>query len=125
MTSEAAAQQQILLAASRRGVRLWRNNNGACMDADGRQIRYGLANTSAKMSKAIKSSDLIGITPHVVRPEDVGKTMGVFTSVECKRPGWVYAPNGREAAQQAWLDVVSGLGGIATFATCPEDVWGS
>ena len=114
--SESAVQQAIRLDESKKGNRLWRNNNGACMDAKtGRQIRYGLANDSAKMNKHIKSSDLIGITPVTVG----GKTFGVFTSIECKRAGWRYTGTPREKAQLAWIELVTSMGGIGRFATGP------
>ena len=113
--SEAAVQQQVRLEASKRGLRLWRNNNGAAMDADGRQIRYGLANDSASLNKRIKSHDLIGITPYVVTQDDVGRTIGVFTSLEVKRSDWVYRGTEREVAQRAWMELVLSLGGISKF----------
>lgn len=115
--SEAAVQQQVRLIASYRGVRLFRNNNGACKDDKGRQIRYGLANDSAQVNAKIKSSDLIGITPIMVTPDMVGQTLGVFTSIECKRPGWKYTGKGREAAQMAWLTLVASMGGIGRFVS--------
>jgi hypothetical protein len=121
--SEAAVQQQIRLEAGRRGVALFRNNNGACMDEDGRMIRYGLANDSPAMNKTLKSSDLIGITPHVVAVADVGSTIGVFTSIEVKRAGWAFRGNNREQAQLAWIQLVKKLGGRAMFATSPEGVF--
>ena len=121
--SEAAAQQRIRLEAPEQGVRLWRNNVGACMDDNGNFIRYGLANESSAMNKKIKSSDLIGITPITVLPEHVGGTLGLFTAVECKRPGWRYRSQPREQAQLAFMQVVIALGGIAQFATDPCDIW--
>lgn len=121
--SEAAAQQRIRLAAPKQGVRLWRNNVGACTDERGNHIRYGLANESPAMNKAVKSADLIGITPVTIKPEHVGGMLGVFTSIECKRPGWRYGGNAREAAQLAWAEVVISLGGIAQFATDPSEIW--
>jgi hypothetical protein len=122
--SEAAVQQQVRLEASKRGARLWRNNNGAATDAgSGRVIRYGLANDSAALSKKLKSSDLIGITPHTVRPEDIGRRLGVFTSYEVKRSGWKYAATAREVAQAAWIALVVSLGGIAKFVNKPEDLY--
>jgi len=120
--SEAAVQQLIRLESSRIGMRLWRNNNGACMDDTGRLIRYGLANDSQRMSARVKSSDLIGITPHMIGPQDVGRLVGIFTSIEVKRPGWVYKGTDREKAQLAWLQVVQSLGGRAHFAASPADL---
>lgn len=122
-TSEASAQQRIRIEAPHHGVRLWRNNVGACIDERGNHIRYGLANESAAMNKKIKSSDLIGITPVIVTPEMVGRTLGVFTAIECKRPGWQYKGGGREAAQLSYMQIIIALGGIAQFATGPEDIW--
>lgn len=113
--SEAAVQQQVRLRASKLGGRLWRNNNGAAYDQDGRMIRYGLANDSAALSKQIKSHDLIGITLHVVTQADVGSTLGVFTSIEVKRGDWEYRGTKREVAQRKWLEVVLSLGGISKF----------
>ena len=121
--SEAAAQQRIKLEAGRRGMRLWRNNNGACMDPKSeRMIRYGLANDSKQMNTRIKSSDLVGITPVQITNAHVGHTLGVFTSVEVKKPGWKYTGNGREAAQLAWLEMVAAFGGFAKFATGAGDL---
>ena len=121
--SEAAAQQRIRLEAPRHGVHLYRNNTGAAMDDTGRLIRYGLANDSPAMSKSIKSSDLIGITPHVVTLHDVGHTLGIFTSIEVKRPSWTYKGTPREAAQLKWIELIVSRGGRGQFATGPEDIW--
>ncbi len=121
--SEAASQQRIRLAAPSHGVRLWRNNVGACIDARGNRIRYGLANESQQMNRKIKSADLIGITPVTITPAMVGAVLGVFTSIECKRPGWQYKANAREQAQLAWAELILSLGGVAQFATDPSDIW--
>lgn len=108
--SETAVQQRIRLDASRHGVRLWRNNNGATADESGRLIRFGLGNDSAGINKAMKSSDLIGITPD-----------GRFISIEVKRPGWVWSGSPRERAQLAWGKLIMSMGGIFKFATKQED----
>ena len=117
-TAEAVVQQAIRLESSRRGMRLWRNNNGACVDNTGRMVRYGLGNDSSKVNKHIKSSDLIGITPVQV----AGRTLGIFTSIEVKRGGWKYKGTAREKAQLAWLELVTALGGIGKFAAGTEDL---
>lgn len=123
MRSEAAVQQAVRLEAPRQGCTLWRNNNGACQTSDGRQIRYGLANDSAQMNAKIKSSDLIGITRVVITPEMVGQTVGVFTSFEIKREGWVYAGTPREKAQWEWIKLIIANGGFGGFAQSPADIW--
>ena len=120
--SEATVQQQVRLAASKLGMRLWRNNNGATFDQDGRMIRYGLANDSASLNKRIKSHDLIGITPHVVTQADVGRTLGIFTSLEVKRGDWKYRGTEREVAQRAWMEIILSLGGISKFIKDPGEL---
>lgn len=134
---EAAVQTAIRIRAGELGIHLFRNNNGACVDATGRTIRYGLANDSAQMNKRLKSGDLIGVLPRRV---DVYTTepmagpdwhaFGVFLSVECKRTDWhggyPNAPdpakfNDREKAQQNWIDLVRSQGGIAGFCRCVEE----
>jgi hypothetical protein len=117
--SEAAVQANIQLEAARRGGALWRNNSGACVDQEGRQVRYGLANTSSKINEVFKSSDLIGITPVQIG----GQIVGVFTAVEVKAPGFKGPRSDREKAQNAFLTKVRALGGIGLFAQSVKDVW--
>jgi len=116
--SEAYVQQQVRLETSRRGARLFRNNNGACKSEDGRMIRYGLGNDSAQVNNVLKSSDLIGITPVSVN----GNPVGVFTSYEIKKPGWQYTGTPREVAQLRWLELVVSLGGIGRFVSDVGDL---
>ena len=120
--SEQDVQQSIRLQSSRSGARLWRNNVGAVTTEDNRHIRFGLANESSKMNKRIKSSDLIGITPVNITADHIGKTLGVFTSIEVKRPGWKYTGTEREEAQRAWLNLIINLHGFATFATNATEI---
>ena len=54
---EARVQSEVCLEASRKGCRLWRNNNGAFKNANGRLVRFGLGNTSKRINQALKSSD--------------------------------------------------------------------
>lgn len=61
-------------------------------------------------------SDLFGITPRVITDEDVGKTIGIFTAIECK------AKNGRVSDKQRhFLDFIEKHGGIAGVARSAED----
>lgn len=93
-----------------------RNNSGAFTDATGRHVRYGLDNTSKKRNEQTKSSDLIGITTIVITPNMVGKIVGIFTAVECKKAEWNGVKDQREVAQQNFINWVVSHGGIAGFA---------
>jgi hypothetical protein len=115
--SEAAVQNNVRLEAGRKGVRLFRNNVGATYDKEGNFIRYGLANESSQMNKAIKSSDLIGIRPILVTPQMVGYRVGVFVAREVKRGDWRYAGDPAEQAQLNFIQLITSLGGDAAFAT--------
>jgi len=115
--SEVAVQNRVRLEASRNGCRLWRNNVGATYTDDGSFLRYGLVNDSQQMNAKIKSSDLVGIKPLLIKPEHVGSIIGVFLAREIKEGGWVYTGTDREAAQLKFLKLVASLGGDAAFAT--------
>jgi hypothetical protein len=121
--SEAAVQAQCRVAASRKGMRLWRNNVGAFQDPQtGAWVRFGLANDSRALNQVIKSGDLIGIHPRIVQPQDVGCLIGQFVSYEVKAGGWQYRGTEREVAQEAWATLITSLGGVARFVTSPLHV---
>lgn len=122
--SEALNQQNIRLAAPGYGTRLWRNNVGACRTHDGRQLRFGLGNDSAKLNAHFKSSDLIGIRPVIIQPWMVGQTIGQFLAVEVKSDDFVpRESDDRYVAQRNFHECVKGLGGDAMFAKSVADVW--
>lgn len=103
---------------------IWRNNSGAYEDEHGNHIRYGLANESKQENEKIKSSDLIGITPTLIRPEMVGFYLGVFTAYEVKKPGWHLTPGDKRAnAQAKFLEIVRQSCGFAGFVTDPSDIY--
>ena len=114
--SEAGVQSRVRLEASRRGMRLWRNNVGACYTDEGQFIRYGLANDSHQMNKRIKSPDLVGLKPVLIEPHHVGQVIGQFVARECKPEGWRYTGTEHEQAQLKFLELVLSLGGDAAFA---------
>lgn len=61
-------------------------------------------------------SDLLGIVPHVVTQEDVGKTVGIFVALETK------TATGRIRKEQApFLRMVNSLGGIGAVVRSAED----
>lgn len=120
--AESEIQQQIRLAAAAAGVRVFRNNSGAFQDDKGRWIRYGLANESKQYNEVCKSSDLICITPVTITPEMVGKTLGVFTAIECKSPGWKLLPSDKRGkAQLTFINLIRSAGGIGGFARSVEE----
>lgn len=123
MTVESAVQQQARLRASQLGRIVWRNNVGAATDETGRLIRYGLGNDSADINRRFKSSDLVGINPVFITPDMVGRVIGQFLAIECKRDGWHMTPgDDRAKAQLAWINLVRQNGGVGGFVTCADDV---
>jgi len=125
VNSEALNQQNIRLAAPSHGTILWRNNVGACRTDDGRQLRFGLGNDSAKINKHLKSSDLIGINPVVITQDMVGMTIGQFIAVEVKSDNFTPRESDtRYVAQRNFHECVKKFGGAAMFAKNATDVWG-
>lgn len=120
-TSEAYVQSLVRLEAPAKGVRLWRNNVGVLFDANGRPVRYGLANDSATLNRELKSGDLIGWRPVLVTPDMVGRVIAQFVSRECKPADWRPALSGErwehEEAQRRWAKLINDAGGDACFAT--------
>lgn len=119
---EANVQAAIRVAASQKGMLLFRNNVGAGKIDSGSFIRWGLANDSAAMNRAVKSADLIGVMPVTITLADVGRVIGQFVSIECKRANWKYSGSEREAAQLKWLTIIQANGGRAVFATGAEGI---
>ena len=114
---ESFRQALIRLEASRKGMRLWRNNLGAVHTDDGRFIRYGLANDTKAVNNLIKSSDLIGIRPVRITPGQLNSIIGQFVAREVKPGNWQYSDTDRERAQLKFLNLVMSMGGDAAFAT--------
>jgi hypothetical protein len=115
--SESAVLNIVRAEATRKGLRLWRNNVGACYTARGDFIRYGLANGSAAENSIVKSADLIGIRPIVITQQHIGYTIGQFVSREIKAANWRYTGTEREAAQLRWAELILALGGDSGFTT--------
>ena len=89
----------IQVAASKVGMRLFRNNVGQAKTEDGQFIRFGLCPGS---------SDLIGFKTKTITPEMVGKQIAVFTALEVK------TERGRVTAeQQNFINMVQNAGGYA------------
>jgi len=65
-------------------------------------------------------SDLISITPHTITQEDVGRTVGIFTALEVKKPKGSTAKE-RKENQGNFLKAVNRLGGLGAIVKSPED----
>lgn len=115
--SEASVLNDVRLRAARKGLRLFRNNVGVLVDATGRPVRFGLANDSPALNKALKSADLIGYETLTITADMVGQRIARFLSVECKAPGGRIHPG-----QQAWADLVTSEGGRAIITSNPDDL---
>lgn len=123
MARESLITNQVEIAAAYRRMQLWRNNNGACEDATGRVIRYGLGNVSKEQNEKIKSSDFIGITPVLITPDMVGSVVGVFTAFEMKASDWKFSVKDKRAvAQLKFIDIVKEVGGFAGFVQTIDDM---
>lgn len=118
MKDESTVQQEIQIQAKYFNCDLMRNNSGALKDDTGRVVRYGLGNVSKEHNDRIKSSDLVGFTKIVITPEMIGKTVAVFTAIECKKEAWNENKilDDREKSQKSFIDWIKKNGGFAGFA---------
>lgn len=67
---------QLMMAFSDTGDRLFRNNSGVAWHKDGSVVRYGVGSPGG--------SDLIGFKRVLITPAMVGSRLAVFTAVEVK-----------------------------------------
>jgi len=122
MTREFPNQTTIRAHYTAKGWRLWRNNVGALQPVTGGLVRFGLANDSEALNRALKSADLIGWRPVVITPDMVGQTIAQFVSIETKRSEWTpgQPSDKRYPAQRRWADMVRAEGGLAGFMVEPD-----
>lgn len=97
--------EPLMLAATKLGGRLWRNNNGVAFHANGSVVRYGIANPGG--------SDLIGYMPCVI----AGQEIALFTAVEAK-----FGRTPTTQAQIDFLGLVDRAGGVAIEGRDVADV---
>lgn len=109
---ETTTLKRVMLAATRRGWRLFRNNVGVARyidrHANRRMVRYGLGPDSP---------DLVGWRPVEITEEMVGQTIAQFTAVEVKTQTGKLRAN-----QKRWLAAVEAAGGVAIVARGAEDL---
>lgn len=120
--SEAAVASECRLELNMRGVITMRNNVGVLNDKNGRPVRFGLCNETPGMNKIIKSSDDICIIPYVVKPQDVGRKLGVFLGVEHKERCWSFTGEGRETPQATFHRMLANVGAVGVFANSAKSV---
>jgi hypothetical protein len=101
----------IMLGLSTPGVRLFRNNCGALKDAEGRLIRYGVANPGG--------SDLIGWRSITVTPDMIGQKLAVFLAIEVKGEKCKATDHQRNFSARVRAD-----GGLAGVARTVDDALG-
>jgi hypothetical protein len=107
MSSESTIQREIRVRMSQLKCILLRYMVGTFISPQGAVVHIG--------EKGV--SDLIGIVPHVVTQEDVGRTVGIFCAMECKR-----TKGGRLSAEQGpFLKRVNELGGLGAVVRSAED----
>ena len=105
---ETNIMNKIMLAISKKGWLVWRNQVGLFKTMDGtRTIPIGIKG----------SSDLMAIKPTVITPEMVGQTLAVFVAVEVKT-----ATGQQSEPQKKWQKAVEKLGVKYILARSEDDI---
>ena len=135
-TKESILQRKIMLAASRNGFTLFRNNVGKAWQGtkigttgarltlgSGERLNLGPQDVLLRNARPINmglhkgSSDLIGYRTVEIQPDMVGEEIAQFVAIEVK------TTRGRVTPEQAnFIDVVKTAGGLAMVARSEEDV---
>jgi len=110
MSLESVIQTKIRLAMGRLRVLMLRYQVGLFWTKDGRPVKIGETGVS----------DLIGMVPHVVTQEDVGRTIGVFTVLETKQIR-DSTDKARREQQGKFLRLVNRGGGLGAIVRSEED----
>ncbi len=110
MSLESVIQVAIRLRLSKLRMLFLRYQVGTFWTKDGRPVKIGEPGVS----------DLIGMVPHVVTQEDVGRTIGVFTVLETKQVRDSTDKTRRES-QGNFLRLVNRGGGVAAIVRSEED----
>lgn len=122
---ESTIQREIRLKMSEEKCPFFRNNVGTGW-AGSKVVHHGNGSVTVINARplhaglCVGSSDLIGIIPHTVTQEDVGKTFGIFTALETKQVK-DNTEKKRKESQGNFLRRVNELGGLGAVVRSAED----
>lgn len=106
--TEAELLRALLVRGSELGAKLFRNQVGKYLLADGRWLSSGLC---------VGSPDLVGWLPVTITPDMVGQRLAVFVGVEAKGPRGVVSPG-----QSRFLAALAADGAIQLVAWSTADL---
>ena len=112
---ETNIQRLIMMALSKSGARIFRNNVGKAYA--GKAIKLTNGDVVIKNPYLIKfglcvgSSDVIGWTPVTITPDMVGQKVAIFTAIEVKKPKGRVSPEQKQFIERLTSD--GGLAGVA------------
>ncbi len=97
-TEETKIMADVGVTLSDKNYLIYRNNVGEGRMRSGRWVQFGLC---------VGSSDYIGIKTIIVKPEDVGKKLGLFCAFEIKTEDGEISDE-----QQNFLNIIEAHGGV-------------
>lgn len=123
-SQETAVLNKIMIAASKKGKRLFRNHRGGAWMGKSKRMpngdvlvyraqfhRFGVGMNGG--------SDLIGFEPILITQEMVGKFIAQFQGYEVKAEGKLHTVS---KEQQDFIDAVNALGGYAKAIDNADDI---
>lgn len=104
---ESIVLKHIMLALSKAGACVFRNNIGFATYPNGAVVKYGVANPGG--------ADCIGWKSITITPDMIGRQVAIFTAIEVKTDKGRLKPE-----QENFLNAVKKAGGYAGVARSPE-----
>lgn len=111
MSEESKIGDDVQLAATDTGARIFRNQVGLFYTITGTPVKIGM----------VGMSDYIGWRPVIITQDMVGKTIAQFLAIETKTPTG-HTQKERLKKQLNFIEVVNESGGKAFIAKSKEDV---